>query len=180
MRDFQLPGRSPVRTTDVMVATSHPLSTQAALDILRAGGNAVDAAVCASAVQAVVEPHSTGIGGDCFALYCPRGTAKVLALNGSGRSPAGASIDSFRAMGMDEVPTYGPHSVTIPGAIDAWDRLIRDHGRMTLAEVLTHAIKYAENGYVVHDRVALDWADAVSLLSDDEHYASIFVHDGEP
>jgi gamma-glutamyltranspeptidase/glutathione hydrolase len=179
MRDFQLPGRSPVRTTDVMVATSHPLSTQAALDILRAGGNAVDAAVCASAVQAVVEPQSTGIGGDCFALYCPRGTAKVLALNGSGRSPAGASIDSFRAMGMDEVPTYGPHSVTIPGAIDAWDRLIRDHGRMTLAEVLTPAIKYAEKGYVVHDRVAFDWAVAAGLLSDDESSASIFLRDGQ-
>ncbi|WEZ85951.1 gamma-glutamyltransferase (plasmid) [Rhizobium sp. 32-5/1] len=180
MRDFQLPGRSPVRSTGAMVATSHPLSTQAALDILRTGGNAVDAAVCASAVQAVVEPQSTGIGGDCFVLYCAGGSDKVLALNGSGRSPAAASIDSFRAMGLDAVPTYGPHSVTIPGAIDAWDRLVRDQGRMTLAEVLAPAIHYAEKGYVVHDRVAFDWAEAAGLLSDDEASTSIFLRDGQP
>ncbi|MFM2281181.1 MAG: hypothetical protein RLZZ444_3412, partial [Pseudomonadota bacterium] len=180
MRDFQLPGRSPVRSTGAMVATSHPLSTQAALDILRAGGNAVDAAVCASAVQAVVEPQSTGIGGDCFVLYCAGGSDKVIALNGSGRSPAAASIERYRAMGMDEVPTYGPHSVTIPGAIDAWDRLIRDHGRLTLAEVLAPAIHFAEKGYVVHDRVAFDWAEAASLLAEDVHSASIFLCDGKP
>jgi gamma-glutamyltranspeptidase/glutathione hydrolase len=163
-----------------MVATSHPLSTQAALEILRAGGNAVDASVCASAVQAVVEPQSTGIGGDCFVLYCPGGTDKVTALNGSGRSPAAASIDRFRAMGLEEVPTYGPHSVSIPGAIDAWDRLIRDHGRMTLKDVLAPAIHYAEHGYVVHDRVALDWVDSRDLLAQDNDSAAIFLSDGRP
>jgi gamma-glutamyltranspeptidase/glutathione hydrolase len=178
MRDFQLPGRSPVRTTGVMAATSHPLSTQAALEMLRAGGNAVDAAICASAVQAVVEPQSTGIGGDCFVLYCPRGTDEVIALNGSGRAPAAASIERFQAMGMEEVPTYGPHSVSIPGAIDAWDRLIRDHGRKTLAEVLAPAIHYAEKGYVVHDRVAFDWHQAKVLLEQDVHSAAIFLRDG--
>src|ERR1043165_6546728 len=116
MRDFHLPGRSPVRATDAMVATSHPLATFSALEMLRGGGNAMDAAVCAAAVQAVVEPQSTGIGGDCFVLYCPRGEGTVLAFNGSGRAPMAATADWYAARGFQKMPTYGPHSVTIPGA----------------------------------------------------------------
>jgi gamma-glutamyltranspeptidase/glutathione hydrolase len=180
MRDFQLPGRSAVRTTGAMAATSHPLSTEAALNMLRRGGNAVDAAIAASAVQAVVEPQSTGIGGDCFVLYAKSGSDQVLALNGSGRAPLAASIETFRAMGMSEVPRDGPHSVTIPGAIDAWDRLSRDHGRKSLGECLEDAIRYAEAGYVVHDRVAFDWADAAALLAADPHSAEIFLPEGRP
>lgn len=179
MRDFQLPGRSAVRTTRAMAATSHPLATQAALDMLRAGGNAVDAAICASAVQAVVEPQSTGIGGDCFVLFCPGGSDKVIALNGSGRAPAGATIAAYRAMGLEKVPTFGPHAVTVPGAIDAWARLLADHGRKSLADVLAPAIHYAEAGYVVHDRVASDWAEAENLLRDDPHTSAIFLPDGK-
>lgn len=178
MRDFQLPGRSAVRTTGAMAATSHPLSTEAALDMLRRGGNAVDAAIAASAVQAVVEPQSTGIGGDCFVLYAPGGGDKVLALNGSGRAPMRASIAAFRDLGLSEVPRYGPHSVTIPGAIDAWDRLSREYGRKPLAECLAAAIHYAEAGYVVHDRVAFDWADTAPLLASDPHTAAIFLPEG--
>src|SRR5215510_2689011 len=110
MRDFHLPGRSPVRTTDAMVATSHPLATFAALEMLRGGGNAMDAAVCAAAVQAVVEPQSTGIGGDCFVLYCPHGEGKVVAFNGSGRAPVAATPDWYAARSFQQMPTYGPHS----------------------------------------------------------------------
>jgi gamma-glutamyltranspeptidase/glutathione hydrolase len=179
MRDFQLPGRSAVRTTGAMAATSHPLSTEAALDMLRRGGNAVDAAIAASAVQAVVEPQSTGIGGDCFVLYAPAGGDRVLALNGSGRAPMRASIAALQVLGLSEVPLYGPHSVTIPGAIDAWDRLSRDHGRLALAECLEAAIQYAEVGYVVHDRVAFDWANTVPLLAADPHTSAIFLPEGQ-
>lgn len=180
MRDFQLPGRSAVRTTRAMAATSHPLATEAALDMLRRGGNAVDAAIAASAVQAVVEPQSTGIGGDCFVLYSKNGSDQVLALNGSGRSPAAASIPAFQALGLSEVPRHGPHSVTIPGAIDAWHRLSREHGRKSLADCLEAAIYYAEAGYVVHDRVAFDWADSAEILAADPHSAAIFLPEGRP
>lgn len=178
MRDFQLSGRSPVRTTDAMVATSHPLATSAALEMLRAGGNAMDAAVCAAAVQAVVEPQSTGIGGDCFVLYCPRGESNVLAFNGSGRAPIEATVDWYAERGFDQIPTYGPHSVTIPGAIDAWCRLLEDHGRKGIDAALAPAIRYAEQGYVVHDRVAFDWAECVARLSGDEPAGRIFLPHG--
>src|SRR5512147_2626327 len=178
MRDFQIPGRSPVRATDAMVATSHPLATFAALDMLHSGGNAMDAAVCAAAVQAVVEPQSTGIGGDCFVLYCPRGEGNVLAFNGSGRAPMAAAASWYAAQGFERVPTYGPHSVTVPGAIDAWCRLLQDHGRKGIDAALAPAIRYAEQGYVVHDRVAFDWAESIETLAADPNAARIFLRDG--
>lgn len=178
MRNFQLPGRSPVRATEAMAATSHPLASAAALDMLRSDGNAMDAAVCAAAVQAVVEPQSTGIGGDCFVLYCPKGEAGVLAFNGSGRSPRAARIETFRGLGMDRIPTHGAHSVTIPGAIDAWCRLLDDHGRKGIDAALAPAIRYAEQGYVVHDRVAMDWAESIPLLRENEVASRIFLPNG--
>ncbi|TJZ90931.1 gamma-glutamyltransferase [Paracoccus gahaiensis] len=178
MRDFQTPGRSAVRTTQGMAATSHPLSTLAALDVLREGGTAMDAAICAAAVQAVVEPQSTGIGGDCFVLHCPGGGERVLGLNGSGRAPGGASIEAMRGLGLTEMPGFGPHSVTTPGAIDAWFRLSADHGRLPMARLLEPAIAYAEDGYVIHDRVAFDWQIAAPLLAQDPASAAIFLPGG--
>lgn len=161
-----------------MAATSHPLSTFAALEMLRAGGNAMDAAVCAAAVQAVVEPQSTGIGGDCFVLYCPRGEGNVVAFNGSGRAPAAATHGWYRERGFETIPTYGPHSVTIPGAIDSWCRLLGDHGRKGIDAALAPAIRYAEQGYVVHDRVAFDWAATAARLQEDPAAAGIFLQHG--
>ncbi|MGR3496088.1 gamma-glutamyltransferase [Citreimonas sp.] len=161
-----------------MAATSHPLSTNAALEILRKGGNAIDAAIAASAVQAVVEPQSTGIGGDCFALLCLGGSDDVIAFNGSGRAPQGATLEAYRAMGLEAVPKRGAHAVTIPGAIDGWCTLLADHGRLGIAEVLAPAIHYAEVGYVVHDRVAVDWADTADDLAADPVSARIFLPDG--
>lgn len=178
MRDFQKPGRSPVRATKGMAATSHPLATLAAVEMLQSGGNAMDAAVCAAAVQAVVEPQSTGIGGDVFSLFCPAGREPVIAFNGSGRAPAGATIDWYKAQGHEVMPTFGPHSVSVPGAVDAWCRLLADHGRKGLAAALAPAIRYAEDGYVVHDRVAFDWAFAAERLAADEVSARLFLPGG--
>ena len=164
MRDFHLPGRSPVYATRAMAATSMPAATLAALDMLRAGGNALDAAVTAAAVLGVIEPQSTGIGGDCFCLYAPAGSGKVIAMNGSGRAPAAADIDFFEKKGIAELDETSPHSVTVPGAVGAWDALLSAHGRKGLNEALQPAIRYAEEGFPVHPRVAFDWASAQGKL----------------
>lgn len=177
-RDLHFPGRSPVRALGGMAATSHPLSTLAAIEMLRDGGNAMDAAVAAAAVQAVVEPQSTGIGGDCFVLYSPKGNGEVLAFNGSGRAPMAATSDWYLSKGMTKMPTYGPHAVTVPGAIDAWCRLLQDHGKKGIAAALAPAIRYAEEGYVIHDRVAFDWADSVENLETNEVAKEIFLPQG--
>ncbi len=121
-----------------MIATSHPLATSAGVEILAAGGNAVDAALAAVAVQCVVEPHMTGIGGDCFALYAPKGR-DVIAINGSGRAPAAASAASLRDLGLQTIPHESAHAVTIPGAISAWTRLHRDFGSLPLERLFRAA-----------------------------------------
>ncbi len=180
MRNLQLPGRSPVRAMNGMVATSHPLATSVALAALQSGGNAMDAAITAAAVQAVVEPQSTGIGGDCFALYCPAGSSNVIAFNGSGRAPAAASVEWYRDHGFSEIPLLGVHAVTVPGAIDAWCRLLDAHGRKGIDAALAPAIRYAEEGYVIHDRVAFDWAAAKETLQLDAPTSHIFLKGGEP
>ncbi len=163
MRDFHRPGRSTVYSTRAMAATSMPEATLAAIEALRAGGNALDAAVTAAAVLAVVEPQSTGIGGDCFCLYQPAGGA-VVALNGSGRTAGQASFAALQAAGVTELEPTSPHVVTIPGAVSAWAALLGAHGRRGLAAALAPAIRFAEEGYVVAPRVAYDWAMTVEKL----------------
>jgi gamma-glutamyltranspeptidase/glutathione hydrolase len=173
MRDFHTPGRSAVYATNAMVATSMPQASLAAIECLKAGGNALDAAVTAAAVLAVVEPQSTGIGGDCFCLYKPAGQP-VIALNGSGRAPGGASMDTLEAAGIDHISETSPHSVTIPGAIGAWARLLESYGRKGLDEVLQPAILHARNGYVVSPRVAFDWAVSVAKLRSNGAHSLLF------
>ncbi|MEE8189901.1 MAG: gamma-glutamyltransferase [Kiloniellales bacterium] len=180
MRDFELPGRSPVYAVDGMAATSHPLATAAAVEVLRSGGNAMDAAVTACAVQCVVEPQSTGIGGDCFVLYAPRGEGRIVAFNGSGRAPKAARAEWYRERGIETIEQHSPHAVTIPGAIDAWWQLLRDHGTYELGKALQPAIRYARHGYPVTPRVALDWALAADLLRRDETASRVFLPKGRP
>ena len=178
MRDFHFPGRSQVYATQGMAATSMPAATLTALDVLRAGGNAVDAAVAACAVLCVVEPQSTGIGGDCFCLYAPAGTGKVIALNGSGRAPAAATIDWYEVHGISAIENTSAHSVTVPGAISAWETLLGAHGRKGLDELLQPAIRFAAEGWPVHDKVAWDWALFESKLRTNRTEA--FLPDGRP
>lgn len=178
MHDFFRPGRSEAMARDAMIATSHPLATAAGLEILAGGGNAVDAAIAACAVQCVVEPAMTGIGGDCFALYAPAG-GPVVALNGSGRAPAAASAARLRDQGLREIPRVGPHAVTVPGAVAAWCRLHRDHGRLPFARLFERAVDYAEAGFPVTARVAQDWADAAPLLAAQPGSRAVFLPDGE-
>lgn len=162
-RDFHLPGRSPVYAANSLCATSHPLATEAAISVLRRGGNAIDAAVTASAVLAVVEPAMTGIGGDCFAIIA-RKDKPLVGLNGSGRAPAAAKTAFFLDKGMTEIGEESVHSVTVPGAIDAWDRLLKEHGTIGLDAALQPAIKLAEEGFAVAPRVAADWRDTQDAL----------------
>ena len=173
MRRFDRPGRSAAYGTRGMAATSAPLATLAAIDTLRQGGNAADAAVVASAVLCVVEPAMTGIGGDCFALVgTPEG--KVSGLNASGRAPRAADGAWLKASGLTSIAPRSIHAVTVPGAIDGWDRLLKQHGTMDLAEALKPAIRMAEEGVPVTPRVAFDWPeDAPDLLVDPggrQHY----------
>ncbi|MDB5592169.1 gamma-glutamyltransferase, partial [Enterovirga sp.] len=180
MRDFETSGRSVVVARNGMAATSHPLSTLAAVNVLQAGGNALDAAVTACAVQCVVEPGSTGIGGDCFALLAPRGGTDVIAFNGSGRAPAAATTSWYADRGIGRIERQTPHSVTVPGAVEGWSRLLADHGTISLADALRPAIGYARDGYPVAPRAHRDWAAQAALLSRDANAARIFLTDGKP
>ncbi len=179
MRAFDLPGRSPVFATHAMAATSHPLATQTALDILQSGGNAMDAAIGACAVQCVVEPQSTGIGGDCFCMYAPKGSANLVAFNGSGRAAAALSVDELRSNGIDEIGLTSPHAVTIPGAVDAWAQLHADHGRMDWGDILSPAIQYARAGYPVAPRVRFDWENARTRVENEPSFVSVFMPNGD-
>src|SRR5215469_10398865 len=132
MRNFQFPGRSTVHAQNAMVATSHPLAALAAIEVLHEGGTAVDAAVAASALLGVIEPQSTGIGGDCFALLQPKGDGKITAYNGSGRAPMAAEASWYLERKIHSVPLTSAHAVSVPGAIDAWETILRDHGRLGL------------------------------------------------
>ncbi len=163
MRDFQVPGRSAVFAQNGLCATSHPLAAVVAIDTLKAGGNAVDAAIAGAVVLGICEPQMTGIGGDCFVLLKPAGEERILGLNGSGRAPAALSAAALRARGLTAVPVHGVEAVTVPGAVDAFCRLSERWGRLGLDRVLAPAIRYAEEGVPVAPRVAQDWARATHL-----------------
>src|SRR6202035_2989827 len=120
MRNFHLAGRSTVHAQNAMVATSHPQAALTAIEVMRAGGTAVDAAVAACALLGVIEPQSTGIGGDCFALVQPKGEGKIVAYNGSGRAPKAATPEWYLDRDIKSIPLTSAHAVSIPGSVDAW------------------------------------------------------------
>ena len=164
MRDFQLPGRSPVFATNGMCAASHPLAATTAVQMLRDGGNAADAAIAAAVLLGICGPQSCGIGGDCFVLLKPAREERVVALNGSGRAPAGLRADDLRGRRLDAVPVYGTEAVTAPGAVDALCRLADDWGTLGLAACLAPAIHYAREGVPVTARAAFDWGICEKVL----------------
>jgi gamma-glutamyltranspeptidase / glutathione hydrolase len=169
----QWPGRPLAFAQKAMAATSSPAATLAALDVMKNGGNAVDAAVTASAVLCITEPHMTGIGGDCFAIIAWPG-GKRLGLNGAGRSAQAATAEWLRKSALRTIDSRSIHAVTAPGAIDAWDTLLKAHGSISLAEALQPAIALAEQGIPTQPRVARDWAAKVGVLAGDpgasKHY----------
>ncbi len=179
MRNLELPGRSPVHGKNGMAATSHALATQVAIEVLKAGGNAMDGAIAACAVQCIVEPGSTGIGGDCFALYAPKGGEKIHAFNGSGKAPAGATLEKLTELGVTELTRTSPHSVIVPGAVDAWCQLNADHGRMSMAELMAPAVEFARNGFPISSRVNSDWTKNLDHINSNENLQAIYLPNGE-
>lgn len=170
--------RSTVLAGNGLVATSQPLAAQVGLNLLQAGGNAADAAIATAAALNVVEPISTGIGGDCFALYWDAKAKRVTALNGSGRAPAAASIDELRQLGYQHMPICTGHSVSIPGTVAGWSDLLEEHGTMTLADVLQPAIRLAEEGYPVTEWIARGWTSQTAKLLRSADWVSGDLHNG--
>ena len=145
--------RSPVIAEHGMVCTSHPLASQIGLDILKQGGNAVDAAIAANAALGLMEPTGCGVGGDLFAIVWDAKTQKLYGLNGSGRSPKSMTLDTLKAMGLEKIPAYGPLPVSVPGAVDGWTSLHDKFGSMPLKKILAPAIEYAEEGFPVTELI---------------------------
>lgn len=171
-------GRSTVYAPNGVAATSQPLATAAALEILQNGGNAIDAAVAAAAVLNVTEPHMTGMGGDMFAILWDAEEGRLVGLDASGKSGSKIDVEALAAED-DGVPGSGARSVTVPGALSGWSTLVETYGSMTLADVLAPAIRIADEGFPVSPIIAQDWAGSVQGLRRDEGAAATFLIDGE-
>ena len=171
-------GRSVVRAQHGMVATSQPLASQVGLEVLKRGGNAVDAAIAMAAVLNVTEPMMTGVGGDMFAIVYWAKTKELKGLNASGRAPRALSLDYFAKNNIKRMPEFGMTSITVPGAVDGWTTLRDKYGTMKLADLLAPAIGYAENGFPVMEKAAEDWNAEVQKLKRTPAAASNYLIDG--
>lgn len=171
-------GRSIVRAEHGMVATSQPLASQVGLDVLKRGGNAVDAAIAMAAVLNVTEPMMTGIGGDMFALVYWSKTGELKGLNSSGRAPRALNLDYFEKKGIKTMPESGMEPITVPGAFEGWTTLLEKYGTMKMADLLAPAIEYAENGFPVMEKTARDWAGSVDKLRRTPAASSNYLIDG--
>ena len=157
--------RSMIVAQNGMVASSQPLAVQAGIDILKKGGNAIDAAIAVAATLNVVEPMSTGIGGDAFALIRTKEDDKVHAINASGWTPKNLTLDHFREQGLEKIPNTGILSVSVPGAVSGFEKVLERFGTMPFKEVLKPAIHYAENGFPISELVGFSWHRAVEKLN---------------
>jgi gamma-glutamyltranspeptidase/glutathione hydrolase len=173
--------RSPVLARNGVIATSQPLASAAGLQVMQEGGNAIDAAVTAAAVLAVVEPTMTGVGGDVFAIVYDAKTKALKGLNSSGRAGAKANADLLIAKGMKQMPEHGPYPVTVPGAVAGWAELLKTRGTITLARALAPAIRYARDGFPVSEIIAGGWREAEKKLVEDPAAAAVFLpNNGAP
>lgn len=171
--------RSEVIAQNGMACTSQPLATQVALDILKSGGNAIDAAIAANAVLGLVEPTGNGIGGDLFAIVWDAKTRKLYGLNASGRSPYDLSLQYFIDKGYQKVPSHGPLSVSVPGCVDGWFELHKKFGKLSMPEILKPAIKYASDGFPVSEVIAYYWNSNSKLLANYTGFKEIFMPGGK-
>jgi len=171
--------RSEVIAQHGMACTSQPLATQAALDILKAGGNAIDAAIAANAVLGLVEPTGNGMGGDLFAIVWDAKTKKLYGLNASGRSPYDLTLDYFKENGYTKIPAYGPLPVSVPGCVDGWFELHNKFGKLPMIEVLNPAISYAENGFPLTEVIAYYWGRNAQSLKKYPGFEEIYMPGGE-
>jgi len=170
--------RSEVIARNGMAATSQPLATEVALDIMKAGGSAVDAAIAANAVLGLVEPTGNGVGGDLFAIVWDAASRRLYGLNASGRSPKSLTIDEFRRRGLTQVPAYGPLPVSVPGAVDGWFELHGRFGRLPMELILAPAIRYARDGFPVTEVIAEYWRTGADTLKDWPGFADIYMPNG--
>ncbi|MFN5197616.1 MAG: gamma-glutamyltransferase [Planctomyces sp.] len=170
--------RSEVIARHGMAATSQPLATMTAVDILRRGGSAVDAAIAANAVLCVAEPTGCGIGGDLFAIVWDSGTGRLHGLNGSGRSPMGLTAEEFRQRGLSRIPSFGVLPLSVPGCVDGWFELHGRFGRLPMSEVLAPAIRYAREGIPVSEVIAEGWRSGETVFRDQPGFAETFLVGG--
>lgn len=170
--------RSEVLAQNGMAATAQPLATQVALDILKKGGNAIDAAIAANAMLGLVEPASCGIGGDLYAILWDAKTQKLYGLNASGRSPLSLTADYFKEKEMDYVPYTGPLSVSVPGCVDGWDMLHKRFGRLEMSEILAPAIEYGNKGFPVSEVIAAEMMVGTQGRVDRPGFKETYMPDG--
>ena len=178
-RDFARPGKSNVLSSNAMLACSHPIASSVGIEILKSGGNAVDAAIAMNAVLCIAEPHMTGVGGDCFVMLSVDGSTNIKALNGSGKSSSNAKASALRKNKLSVITPEMPDAITIPGAVAAWSLLHKEHGYMPWKDLFSPAINFATQGIKVHERVALDWSKYKQKLSLDSDTSKIFLKNGK-
>ena len=171
--------RSEVIAQNAMVATSQPLATQVGLDILRQGGNAIDAAIAANAMLGLVEPTGSGIGGDLFAIVWDAKTQKLYGLNASGRSPKSLTLEHFKLQGLDSIPAYGPLPVSVPGVVDGWFELHTKFGSLPMTSILSPSIEYAKKGFPISELVAYYMQRSVPKLSKFAGFKETYMPNGK-